>query len=109
MQLIVGYSSLYNQKEVLEEIKENWVLNLLFDLGIEDEDFNLSSYEVNELLYDKKIEIVDFPDINSIQLKLDGEVVAELSSPKFSLLSDDQGPYFKIEMEYWSDIDYDEE
>ena len=58
MQLITGYSGLYNQQEVLEEIKETWVLNLLFDLGVDEEDLELDSYEMNELLYHNKMSIV---------------------------------------------------
>jgi hypothetical protein len=56
--------------------------------------------------------MIDYPGIEALEIRYEGEIVGEWAGPDFVLLEDEHGKqYYKISIETWSileeDIDLD--
>ena len=57
--------------------------------------------------FDKKVDIIDFPDINAIRVSYQNEVVGEWAGPEFKLVEDHEKKelFYEVSIESWSVIE----
>lgn len=94
-----------NYHREIEEVRNDWTEEILNYLGVETEIFHQDVDEVDkyEYLLLNKIEIIDFPAFQALQIMFKGDLIAEWATPEFVLHEDENGEYFyKITVEHWS-------
>ena len=96
--------------EAINELKENWLEDLLIFLGIDIQEINdIGSPLFLEYLANNKIEIINYSSIGALSVSIDNELVGEWAGPELTLKRDGETGelYYEIEIEYWSIIEED--
>tara|TARA_R110001583_G_scaffold16234_11_gene66254 strand:- start:12351 stop:12683 length:333 start_codon:yes stop_codon:yes gene_type:complete len=90
-------------KRELEEIRWNWAKDLLIYIGIDEDFLNESDMPtIVDFLINNNIEILDYPSIGAMSISYDGDIVGEWAGPEMELCGDENGFYFKVDVESWS-------
>ena len=55
-----------------------------------------------DFLIESDIEIIDYPSIGAMSISHGGELVGEWAGPEMELCNDENGLYFKVDIESWS-------
>ena len=98
----------YNNYDALNEIKAEWLFDLLVYADI-DEDV-LSEYDASELsdfFFEKKIDIIEYPSLGALSVEKNGELIGEWGGPVFKMLKDKESGelYYEVTIENWSIMD----
>jgi hypothetical protein len=95
----------YGNKEAVEQLKEEWLYDLLLFIGVEVEVLEeFDGPNLYDFFFDNHIEILEFPSIGGLRVELQEEVVGEWGGPEYKLMKDkeDGDLYYEITIEYWS-------
>lgn len=96
----------YSLTKTLSEIKEEWLLDLLLNLGIDiNRRIEESPAHFLEYLFSEKIEVVDYLNLNALQVFHQGELVGEWMESESTLKSEGGRYYYEVEVEHWSIIE----
>lgn len=89
----------------IEELKNEWIENLLLFLGIDIQILNNSDRQsFVHYLFKSKIEIIENLNDGSLQVRQENEIVGTWEAPQLILKKDleDGSLYYEITLEYWS-------
>jgi hypothetical protein len=93
-------------QKAIDDVKNEWLGNLLLFLGVDVQTLKDDAPAFVEYLLLNKIEIIEYNDLNALEVKYENDVVGEWGSPTFTLKKDEKGElYFEIEIESWSIIE----
>jgi hypothetical protein len=93
----------YGYQNAIEEVREQWLEELLLFLGLDIEKKEESHSEFIKYLFQNKVEIIDFPALGAIRVIREDEVVGEWAGPELTLKRDEKGVlYYEINIECWS-------
>ena len=96
----------YSASKEINEIKQLWIDNILQLCEVDTSEFEqMDKGNIDDLLYSLSIDIIDYPNMDAIQIKKGDEIIAELGEPSYTLLKDEKGYYYEIEIENWSIFD----
>jgi hypothetical protein len=96
--------------EDIEEVRHQWIEDILNYLGIETEIFHDEEAErlvLVEYLAFHKIDLIDYPSIDAWQVFHEGSLVGEWAGPDFELEEEDGEKYYRITIETWSILEED--
>ncbi len=102
----------YGYLETVEELKEQWLYDLLLHVGLEPEVLEeWDNPSIVELFLNNNIEIVNYPSIGGVMVSYRDDVIGEWGGPDLTLMRDHETGelYYEITIEYWSILDEDEE
>ena len=89
----------------IEEVRNQWIEDILNFLGIETEIFHDDEVErliLLEYLVAHEIDLINYPSIDAWQVFYSGELVGEWAGPDFLLEEEDGEIYYRITIETWS-------
>jgi len=95
----------YGYMSTVEELKEEWLFDLLIHVGIEQEVLEAwDNSNIVQLFFDNHIEIINYPSFGGIMVTYKGEVVGEWGGPELVMKYDHEigEPYYEITIENWS-------
>lgn len=98
----------FRYRDAVAEERDYWLYTLLAYLGVEIDKLNeLDGAEISDYLFENKIEIIDYPTLEAIEVMLENQLVGEWGGPEFKLKSDpkDGELYYEVTIECWSIID----
>tara|TARA_R110002074_G_scaffold333231_1_gene503459 strand:+ start:18 stop:362 length:345 start_codon:yes stop_codon:yes gene_type:complete len=90
----------------IEEVKQQWLNDLLGELGVDMDKFETLSIPARvEMLIDiYKIDVVTYPDLGALAVSLEDDVVGEWGEPVFVLKTDKKAKerYYEITIPTWT-------
>ena len=95
--------------DILDELKGNWIEEILIAIGMEDDFFDLPEDYQREMLLQSDIYIEDYVDIGACMVIFEGQIIGEWLGPSFKLVEDDKGLYYEITLESWSILENQDE
>ena len=92
-----GYS------EQIEELRQDWISDVLTLNGFEEDLLASNSQEdLFDFLIQSGVDINYYPSFGGSEIIIDGELLAEWGGPEFKVEFDsDNNPYYRITIEYW--------
>lgn len=98
----------FGYQSAVEEIREEWLEDLLIFLGVDIQEVNeLDSPAFFEYLVENQVDLVSYPAIGALSVEYDNEIVGEWAGPELKLKEDPDTKelYYEIKMEYWSIVE----
>lgn len=104
-------SDRYGYQQAVDELKEQWLYELLLHIGVEEEVLEeWDSSNIVELFFDNNIEVVNYPSFGGVMVTCEDEVIGEWGGPELELKKDHETGelYYEITIECWSIAEEDE-
>jgi hypothetical protein len=96
-----------NYSKDIKDVREQWVGDLLSYIGVDIEGLSgLSRDMAVEYLVNNDVEIIEYPGLDAIEVRYDGDVIGEWAGPTLTLKEDgEKNLYFEANVEHWSIIE----
>lgn len=98
----------FNYKEDLDELRDEWLEEILMYLGLNPVELKeMEPHVFVDMLYNMNLDLVDYPSIGAMEVVYEGELIGEWAGPEFELKMDkDTGElYYEVSIQYWSILD----
>jgi len=98
----------FNYRDVLDELRDEWLEEILMYLGLNPVELKeMEPHVFVDMLYEHKLDIVDYPSIGAMEVVYEGEVIGEWAGPEFTLKQDSETNelYYEVSIQHWSVLD----
>jgi hypothetical protein len=91
-----------DERKVIEEEKEEWVLNVLSSLGVSNEIFNLEKGKLLEHLFSHHIEV--WKNGEGVDILKNDKIVAQWKKPEIIIRKNKNEFYCEIHLNEWTQL-----
>ena len=106
MQSITLLTDRVNYEKDISLIRDNWLRDVFSFIGFDVLKLDsMPKDKVLEFFKSKKLDLIYYPEMQALKIKLDGDLIGEWSGPDIKLIDEKGNFYNQITIKYWSIID----